>query len=535
MNKNILAIICGLTLTACVTNDYENAEKPNMNELNNTQSLFYHAMVGSLMEQNSQYNNAINHYESLLKGGYNKEVVSKLLNLYKDKEDHLSYLNLIKNTNEEKIKENHQDVLFVYYIINDKLKKAYDLSIKELNKKNSDNYEEYIEKRTFRYLKIIQEIKLIDISYENKSHNFIEYFKNKNNSVYYTLKSNYNEIINFDEYKNEKLNDDDYVLFLLFEYNYSPSFEIVKELHHAGINVFSFNNLLLNHYSEALVNRDYEEIKKTSVFLRNNVSNDNKINNLFEFLAYYYLFENDNALFKLEQNKENISKNFYYYSKSVLNYRMGYNKAAAKYLEKVDDLKLIADNLNFYFDVDKNRTLLKSKTSDLEYMNHELLFLMNQNDLKNANILSVKVLNYMKENNVTSKVLELNLNYLEFLNDEDRGLEEARKKYEENKNIDTANFYAYLIALSNKNIDEGLRILSEFENDEKYKGFIDTHAWLLYKNGKFQDAINLYEEENLSNSQSYVEQEHMSKIYLKLGNMKKYKEHKDKSKQLFNK
>ena len=538
MNRILLYAACVFSLGGCAMNSNEIEKNVSIEkEVNNTEDMFYHAMIGSLMEYNSQNNNAINHYESILINGYNKDVVDKLLPLYEYKKDYVGLFKLLDELNEEQILKNHKKYAFSYYVLKEKHKDAVDLALDKLNITNNNNYNIIIEKRISNYYSFVTDLKIIDVISDNHSSDFFSELKKNDESAYLTLYTNYlngGELSDFD-HKNKNLNKKDEAIFLILNYYKLPTLEILKDMDENGFQIKLLEDMILRHYKQLLKEKDYKEMKELSEYLIKDKKIESSDYEVFEYLAYLFLFENKNALFKLEKIKDEISSDFYLYGKSILNYRLGYKRAAKKYMRDVKDLELIAGSLSLYLDIMDDYTLLEKNLTEAELMNFKLSYLMNKKDIKNANILKDEIVLYIKDNNVDNIYIDMNLLFLEFLNDEKSGIEKARMIFEENDDESSTNFYAYLLALSNTNIEHGLNILEIYMNENTDPSVVDTYGWLLYKNGNLEEALNLYKMYKMIYSQDTIVQHHLYKINLKLGNNKDAEFHKKASHQLLNK
>lgn len=543
MNKTILSMLCAFIVSGCAINDINTAEterpkkQPIFTEYD-TQDSIYHAMVGSLMEYSSQNNNAINHYETILNKGYNKDIVNKLLNLYNEKNDLVGLYELLKSLEKKQVINNHSQFSLPYFIIIEDYENAVDTTLSYIEKtEHNKNFNNSITQRSRVYYSIIESLQFIEIVSNEKNNAFLNKLRKENNSSYLTIKTNFKDktILESIDYEKYDLNKLDLGIFYLLDYYQNPNIKKLNKVSRAGFDILELKNEILIHYSQLLKEKNYEEMKTLSLKLKKENEYPKKFK-FYEYLSYLFMFETKNALYVLEDIKSDISSDFYYYGKAILNYRLGYKNAAKRYMSNVEDIKLIKGNMAIYFDLIDDRRVLLNNFDEIEIKNLEFSYYLEKRDIISASRIQKELEIIIKENNITDDYFEFNTIFLTYLKDENKGLKEAEYYYDMHRDKASTNFYAYLLALSNKDIEKGINLIKPYiENGEKEASILDTYAWLLYKNKKYKEALNVYLKNNMIYSQDATVQNHLSKIYQKLGNKNKYNFHKKASQMILKK
>lgn len=540
MNNKIIAMITLISLSGCST---YNADKNISKEENLSKNreikedVFYKTMLGNFLEYKGDDKGSVVLYRSILDQKYNKEIMYKTLENYEKNSRYLDLFELITQIEEKNIINNHPEYLFYYYVLKNMNEKAVDLIINDLDGGVYKNYNDEIEARSLKYYDYIEKINIVDNFYKNKVQDFMALLIKINKSVYITLNSNYkNESVpNLLEYKKENLSKKDFALFLIIDYYKDPKLENLTKLKEEGLDLKYYNKLIISHFNHLFDTKEYEKATLLTKFLKeHNISNSLNIDyDIFEYLGYFHTFDNNNAIYKLDIIEDKVGDNFYYYSKAILNYRLGYKNASKKYLFKVNDIKLISGNLNLYFDVMDDLSFLQENLAEIEFLNHYLSYYILKNNIEKANEVSLKIIKYMKDHNITNKALKYNLLFLKFLNNEDLGIKSAFKNYNDEKDLQSANFYTYLLSLANKDIKNGLLILKPYMNKDTNNTILDTYAWLLYKDGQYEKSLNIYKNNKMLYSEDSLIQSHISKVYFKLKDFEKFKYHDSISNQLF--
>lgn len=540
MNNKIIAMITLISLSGCST---YNADKNISKEENLSKNgeikedIFYKTMLGNFLEYKGDDKGSVVLYRSILDQKYNKEIMYKTLENYEKNSRYLDLFELITQIEEKNIINNHPEYLFYYYVLKNMNEKAVDLIINDLDGGVYKNYNDEIEARSLKYYDYIEKINIVDNFYKNKVQDFMALLIKINKSVYITLNSNYkNESVpNLLEYKKENLSKKDFALFLIIDYYKNPKLENLTKLKEEGLDLKYYNKLIISHFNHLFDTKEYEKAILLTEFLKeHNISNSLNIDyDIFEYLGYFHTFDNNNAIYKLDIIEDKVGDNFYYYSKAILNYRLGYKNASKRYLSKVNDIKLISGNLNLYFDVMDDLSFLQENLAEIEFLNHYLSYYILKNNIEKANEVSLKIIKYMKDHNITNKALKYNLLFLKFLNNEDLGIKSAFKNYNDEKDLQSANFYTYLLSLANKDIKNGLLILKPYMNKDTNNTILDTYAWLLYKDGQYEKSLNIYKNNKMLYSEDSLIQSHISKVYFKLKDFEKFKYHDSISNQLF--
>ena len=116
-------------------------------------------------------------------------------------------------------------------------------------------------------------------------------------------------------------------------------------------------------------------------------------------------------------------------------------------------------------------------------------------------------------------------------NERMKNYDEAEKHFREILRIHprhalAANYLAYMWAENNVNLEEAeALILIALEEEPDNGAFLDSHGWILYKQGRYEEALPplLQAEERIKDD--YVVYYHLGAVYLKLGDREKALKH----------
>ncbi len=540
IKKTLTATLCISILSGCVSapeslNNNNKIETPiTEQEMKNSQYVMYNAIVGKIMEGDNKTNNAINNYENILSRGYNKETIDKIIPLYLNKSDYVALNDLISGLDIKRITENHKEYEFIYYINNKDYLSAANKIENDLSSINAnDTLKDTIIKRNYVYQNVI---KKINTFYSEKDGNnyfdeIIYELSNINKSASSTLTIFKNN--NTEDEIDSLLNKNDEILTTLLRYHAKQKNEDLVRLYNSGwIFDSDMNSSVEKHFSRLYSEGQIEELRELSIML--NKYKDTVNSEVYETMAYITMFENNNALYKLEKIKDRLNADYYNYFKAITNYRLGYKTSANRYLEKIDNFDVISTDLILYYDVNKDLTYLQKNMSEPEILSLRFEYYLKKKNIKKAESILKEIKEKEYDVNFENDLMTYNEFYYQFLKDEKNGLALVKKHYEKDKSLVNGNFYAYLLALANVNINEGLDIINSFNEKEFDSSVLDTKAWLLYKNKDYQAALNIFKENNLMYSESSETQSHIAKIYYKLGYHKKFDEHMSYSNMLFN-
>ncbi len=90
--------------------------------------------------------------------------------------------------------------------------------------------------------------------------------------------------------------------------------------------------------------------------------------------------------------------------------------------------------------------------------------------------------------------------------------------YKDADNSQALNNYAYFLALRKENLNRALEMSTRLMNLEPNRpSYIDTHAWVLYENKKYDEALNFINKALLQDSKNINFLEHKGDILFKLG------------------
>lgn len=532
MNKKILPIIISSFLLGCASN-HEIEKQENDTVKNETQELFYNAFVGNIMEQSGQNNNAIKYYENILSKQYEESYFNKLFSLYSYKNDTISLINLIKNTDYKNIKENHRNLLIVHQIENDNYENAVTemnslLSTEQGKTENKTKVEIDIIKEQLQYLSVFYginskevdsfflEMKKNDLSLFNLSHVFL----GKEDEL---------------EKENDELFLSDYELsiYTIKKYYENENFNNLNKILNNELISINEKNIISNSYfSKLFKEKEYFKIKKEIDILKNKRKYETKNQKIIEFISYYDTFDNSNALYLLDKNRDSFDSDFYFLHKGKLNYRLGYKKAAYRYFNNIKDEDIKKSDIYLYIDLYGVKKIDEfEKLNDIQKETLKFGYYIKKRDQnKSKDILSniEEVINETGNQIEDSDVLS-DISYLyNKIYDKKLMVLKAKQNYEENKDIMSANTYLYALIITDSDLETMTSIYEEhkdsFEDNEAY---IDTKAMYLFKNGEPNEALKLYKKYKMLYNNDLEIQKNISTIYKKLGNFKESKKHKE--------
>ncbi len=532
MNKKILPIIISSFLLGCASNhEIEKQEEDSVK--NETQELFYNAFVGNIMEQSGQNNNAIKYYENILSKQYEESYFNKLFSLYSYKNDTISLINLIKNTDYEKIKENHSNLLIIHQIENDNYENAvtemnYLLSTKQNETENKTKIEIETIKEQLQYLSVFYginskevdsffiEMKKNDLSLFNLSYVFLgkeEELEKENNMLF--------------------LSDYELSIYIIKKYYENDNFEnLNKILNDKLISINEKNTISNSYFSKLFEEKEYSKIKKEIDLLKNKNKYETKNQKIIEFLSYYDTFDNSNALYLLDKNRDSFEDDFYFLHKGKLNYRLGYKNAAYRYFNNINDEDIKKSDIYLYIDlygvevIDKFENLNDIQKETLKFG----YYIKKRNQNKSKDILSniEEVINETGNQLEDSEVLN-DISYLyNKIYDKNLMVIKAKQNYEDNKDIMSANTYLYSLIITDSDLDIMTSIYEEYKDSfEENNAYVDTKAMYLFKKGKPNEALGLYKKYKMLYSNDLEIQQNISTIYKDLGKIKDSKKHKE--------
>lgn len=537
MKKTLLSIALTLIISGCASterNDITKDIESNKKETE-TQELFYNAFVGNIMEKSGQNNNAITHYEDILSKQYDQAYFNKLFSLYLYKNDHISILNLVKNTDSKYIYENHSSLSVIYEIENNN----YDQAIKNYKKLITDK-QALTENKTFTQINVMNDqIELLSVFYgqnDNVSNSFFEELKSEDESLYfltYNLFETRNQKEISIEIKSDMLVKYEKVIFNIHNYYFTESEkDFISLIENSLLSIPEKNELINHHYSLLAKNEDYDSIQSLSKKLDNKGISLTPKANLANFLSYYGRFENTDALYLLDKYRDSFNEDFYFYKKGVLNYRLGYKQAAKRYFKNIEDDKILKSEIYLYLDVfgeEKINTL-----DNLDDIQKETLrfgfFIQKNNKLKSKEILDnlKEMIDETGTNDTYNQILK-DLNYLYNQNYNPKLMvEDSKKDYEENNTLNTANSYLYALILTNADTKVMDAVYADYsENFEDNKAYVDTKAMYLLAKGEANKALELYEKYKMLYSNDLDIQQNILKVYETKKDSRNIEKHKE--------
>ena len=536
MKKTLLSIALTLIISGCASTESNNATKDI--ELNKkeseTQEIFYNAFVGNIMEKSGQNNNAITHYEDILSKQYDQAYFNKLFSLYLYKNDYISILNLIKNTDSKYIYENHFSLSVIYEIENNN----YDQAIKNYKKLIIDK-QALNENKTFTQINVMNnQIELFSVFYgqnNNVSDSFFKELKSKDKSLYfltYNLFETRNQKEISIEIKSDMLVKYEKAIFNIHNYYITESDKnLISLMENPLLSVPEKNELIDHHYSLLAKNEDYDSIQSLSKKLESKDISLTPKANLANFLSYYERFENTDALYLLDKYRDSFNEDFYFYKKGVLNYRLGYKQAAKRYFKNIKDDKILKSEIYLYLDIfgeGKINTL-----DNLDDIQKETLrfgfFIQKNNRLKSKEILYnlKEMIDETGTNDIYNQILK-DLNYLYNQNYNPKLMVETSKKDYENKNtLHTANSYLYALILTNADTKIMDAVYNDYsENFEDNNAYVDTKAMYFLAKGEIDKALNLYKKYKMLYSNDLDIQQNILKVYQAKKDSKNITKHK---------
>lgn len=523
MKKRIPIFLSSLLFLGCSSNHHIDDTPETTIK---TEDVFYHALLGNLMEASGQTNNAIAHYEELLTDSYDPNVIKKLLPLYSEKNDYVGIKSILSKTTYSDIQSSFNEYIISYYLINNKENSAINYILSELNnlKYVNKDFDSFYKNRVSFYKTINEQLKIAYQKNEkNKKNNFLKLLKTKD-FKYYNMYEYLNDFIVDKKYNTNLLHKNDFLIYKYNNYIQNPS---LNDLEHLIKNKISFD-LISNETNDLfyslLEEKEYKEIKNLyNLFNSNNIKN-NTIN-YYNFIASFSLFENKDALYILQQLKPDLDVSLFNYYSGLLNYRLGYHKASKRYFENIDNIDLIKSISSLYINVVgiNNLQFLKDNISTAEYYSLLLNYYIDLKDIKNSNIIKQK----LKTSGIDNEnILYLNL-INDYLNNDVNLLTKVKKLYEDNK-LDPVivNLYAYILTDSNENPQLAYNLMSTLK-DLKEPAFLDTLAYSLIKLNRFNEALNIYKTNNLIYNNNEHIQSNLIIIYNKLNNKKESERHID--------
>ena len=488
-----------------------------------TEDAFYHALIGNLMEETGQNNNAIAHYEELINDSYDNNVAIKLIPLYLEKNDFVGIKKLLTKINKDNISTSFKDYIIAYELLHNKQKEAIHIIKDDLNNLNLSKKESFLDfynKRISFYKSINTQLNIAFQKNEiNKKTEFLNELK-KLEPKYYNM---------FNYINNKTLNNNKLDLFhndnIILKYDDFIKEKNIEDLSYLIKNNVDFESLqyptqeLFTFYLES---NNYEGIEKIHSLFNNN-SVFNQTINYYNFIAKFSLFKNNDALVILQKIKNDLDANLFNYYSGLLNYRFGYKSATKRYFEKIDDLTLIKSISSLYINVmsPNNIDYLESNVSDAEYYAMLLQYYIDIKDLTNSKLILDK-LNSLDITN--SNIAYLNLIY-DYLNNSSDFIEKLNLYYKHNLNDPVIlNFYAYILADQNKDLPRAYALINKIKNDNS-EAYLDTKAFVLFKMGKTKKALDVYIDNNMLNSNQSEVQHRLYKIYKSLKNKKASNNH----------
>lgn len=543
MKKKLLTIaICGL-LSACAS-----VEKPDFIEENEVvqtdqeKDLFYNAFVGNIMEKEGKNNNAITYYENILKVQYDKVYFNKLIDLYLYKNDFISARSLVKNTKIEYLEQNDSRLAIIHSLANDN-NDTFELFENEINAiKDKSDYPLFDVSGYYVTMTQLNNFFFQDDNVENK---FLDFVKTNNLSQYNLLK-------NYDKEEKEKI---------VLTYNLEDFKG--EEITIANVKNFinnksngDINNILKD---KNLNNREKNELLKLEYKKLNESNNHNQVINLInqaenqgiekdqatihsQFFAYFSMFENNDALYSLDLIKDEMNKDFYFYYKSISNYRLGYKNAAKKYMVHVKDKTLISQDLSGYIDIMGVKHYLLSDLYNDEFEKNFYLFryyMEKENQNQASYYLSVlsEVVNETGANDDYEFLMNDSNTLFNSVFHIDEYVQYSKNEYKKDSSMQNANSYLYSLLISNK-FDETIasEVYESHKDDFKTNpSYLDTEAMYFLKIGNAKKALSIYKENNLIFIQSSDIQYNISLVYKALGDSLNEKKHMKYSRSIFHK
>lgn len=539
MNKKLGALFFTFLLSACSTTFENNDNDVDIIKDSLKEDAFYNVLVGSLMEKNSQNNNAISYYEKFLETHDDEKVYKSLMDLYIQKNDFIGASKLLQKSDRNFILKHYNGLLFAYDLLNNEIDASVDSYILILNNiKNSGNDKDRKIYDIVQFYTITNKI-LDNFLFNNEKtiELFWEHLKKKNENIYYATKGFYFEGI---QEKNNatisfnNINENDSyenALKIIRNYSLSPNEDTLNEMLKLDINHYLYLNLFSKHLSSLIENRKYEE----SQYIYKKMSKKIKDPSIeyFDFLYYFSTYKHKDALYKLNIIKDDINFESYNYFKSIINYRLGYKNASKKYMNNVNDIKMASMDIFTYIDIMglDNLSLLELNIEENSLNLMKIEYYIIKNDIYNAKKIFKELKDKKDIDPIFLDTLEVSI---EWVQNKEKAILIAKNLYEKNKTSLYGNNYAYYLALSNKNLNEANEIIDKYL-DEDQLNYYDTKAFILHKLNRNEEALSLYENHNMLLYNNAEVQKNISNIYKSLGDYKKSKKHLTISKELFHK
>lgn len=546
MKKALISMLVLAGLAGCASVEEENNNiQEDVIEENQTKDLFYNAFVGNIMEKEGKNNNAITYYENILQAQYDQNYFNKLIELYLYKNDFISARNLIKNANVEKIKSNHPNLEMIYYLSNEQGEEAiklFDANIKNILDNNptpiftiSQYYNDLIKLNIFFFQ-----------DNEKEEDLFLSKLKEHNISQYNLLKNYQNEMKTkeyvhyaFEDFKGLELTIAKVKTFVVSK-DIAFFEDIIRD---ENLNEFEINELVNLLYTDLNSHGDYE----TALELINKAERFGIVKSsqttFNQFVSYFGTFENNDALYTLDLVKEDINKDYYFYYKAISNYRLGYKKAAKKYMIHVESEKLIKQDVFVYIDImGAKEIFFNDNFNNLTDMNKNLLMLqyyIKKDNKKEASFYlgaMEEVANETGENEDYAILLKEAQYSFSGKFDLEKAVSLTREQYEEDPTVNSANSYLYALISSNfYNEEIANKIFDIFSEDlVDNPAYLDTKAMFLLKQNKAKEALNIYKDNKLMYLVDVEVQENISKVYKALNNKKEADKHANFAESIFN-
>ncbi len=546
MKQTILSILICANIFGCSSvENTEIEEKNNVVEKNQNKDLFYNAFVGNVMEKEGKNNNAITYYENILEVQYDENYFNKLIELYLYKNDFISARNLIKKTDLENIQKNHPMFEMTFYLSKNENQKAMTLLNNQILKIKSNNKTPIF--TLSQYYNEFAKAQLFFFQDDESESDFLTALKNENSSQY-NLINNYlieskNKVLtdyDFNDFKNDELTIAKTKIFIQNK-DKSLFMDIIKD---KNLNKIEKNEIVNLFYTHLNTSSEYLETLKYIKQADKEGLEKSQKTTYNQFFSYFATFDNNNALYTLDLIKDDVNKDFYFYYKAISNYRLGYKRAAKKYMVHVIDKKMILQSPLVYVDIMGTDDVFThhafSEQSDI----HKNFLLFRYYAKKENKKEALFYLESMKEviNETGSAedhellIKEADYIFTAFTNI-DESLKAARLQYEIEPSINSANSYLYALIISDSyNYKEANAIYNSFENEfDTNPSYLDTKAMFLLKKGSVYEALNIYKDNKLMFFGDVEVQKNISNVYKEIGNKKESLKHLKYSNDLFEK
>lgn len=546
MKQTILSILICANIFGCSSvENTEIEEKNNVVEKNQNKDLFYNAFVGNVMEKEGKNNNAITYYENILEVQYDENYFNKLIELYLYKNDFISARNLIKNTDLENIQKNHPMFEMTFYLSKNENQKAMTLLNNQILKIKSNNKTPIF--TLSQYYNEFAKAQLFFFQDDESESDFLTALKNENSSQY-NLINNYlieskNKVLteyDFNDFKNDELTIAKTKIFIQNK-DKSLFMDIIKD---KNLNKIEKNEIVNLFYTHLNTSSEYLETLKYIKQADKEGLEKSQKTTYNQFFSYFATFDNNNALYTLDLIKDDVNKDFYFYYKAISNYRLGYKRAAKKYMVHVIDKKMILQSPLVYVDIMGTDDVFTNHAFSEQSDIHKNFLLFRYYAKKENKKEALFYLESMKEviNETGSAedhellIKEADYIFTAFTNI-DESLKAARLQYEIEPSINSANSYLYALIISDSyNYKEANAIYNSFENEfDTNPSYLDTKAMFLLKKGSVYEALNVYKDNKLMFFGDVEVQKNISNVYKEIGNKKESLKHLKYSNDLFEK